>query len=67
MNREQRRKELASRPAERTRDSGLYGATRFYLAKMPNGKPVISTDRMTLSDRTIELMPHELGKYTIIN
>ena len=63
MNREQRRIELAHTP----KDTGLYGATRFYLAKLPNGKSVISTERLTLADRQIELLPHELGKYALIN
>ena len=62
-NREQRRIELAHKPI----DDGLYGATRFFLAKMPNGKQVISTDRMMLDDKVVELLDHEIGKYALIN
>lgn len=62
MNREQRRVELA-----KPKNEGLYGARRFFLAKLPNGNSVISTDRMTPTDKMVELMPHELGKYELVN
>ena len=63
MNREQRRREQT----HGGKATGLYGATRFFIVRLPNGKNVLSPERLTLADRPIELLDHEIGKYVLIN
>lgn len=63
MNREQRRRELT----HGGKATGLYGATRFYVVRLPNGKSALCDRRLTPSDKPIELLDHEVSKYTFVN
>ena len=64
MDREQLRREQATHTPK---DSGLYGATQFYVTLLRNGKKVLSTNPLSLDSRPIELLDHEVGKYELVN